>query len=282
MTATEPPARRGPRAAAGNVPAPAPPRLIVAGATGRLGSVLIEEARRAGIPVAGGVARSGSTLPGPRGDSPIPVVPPSGLPGLLGKGDVYVSAWTKEAEIAALPVVAAAGRPAVVATTGLGPEGERSLARAARRIPIVREANFAVGAHLLARLARAIGPMPAGFDASLVELHRRGKRDHPSATACGVAAALAASGIRRWETARGRRTPGTLEIASLRAGETPGTHLLLLAGPHESLRLEHQTFDRAAFAAGVLAAARWLAPSTPRAPGLYGLADVLSPPRIER
>ncbi|EQD66849.1 dihydrodipicolinate reductase, partial [mine drainage metagenome] len=234
MITTDPSSRTGPSDPSADVDLR--PRLIVAGATGRLGTALVAEAARLGFPIVGGIGRTPSTIASVRGDGTIPILPLSGLPTLLGQGQVYLSAMTPEAEIAALPQVAQAGLPAVVATTGIGDEGNHVVRCAARTIPIVVEANFSIGAQLLFRLLRALGPLPAEYDLSLTEVHRREKRDHPSATAVAVAEALAASGVERWEEAQGRRTPGTLEIASVRAGDSPGTHTVLIAGPHESLR----------------------------------------------
>ncbi|EQD31061.1 dihydrodipicolinate reductase, partial [mine drainage metagenome] len=94
----------------------------------------------------------------------------------------------------------------------------------------------------------AIGPLPPGFELSLLEAHRRGKRDRPS----GTAAAL----LERVRSAAPEPTPD--EIVSLRAGELPGIHQIWVTGPHELLRLEHLVLDRAAFADGMLWAARRL------------------------
>lgn len=173
---------------------------------------------------------------------------PDRLPELLAGADLYLSAAPAEAERRNLPRVASAGIPAVVATTGFRPEDDAWIDEVSRRIPLLLESNFSVGVRMLARALSAVRPIPAGFDLSLIEAHRRGKRDRPSGTALELA----------------RRIPSaapdgaTVEITSLRAGELPGIHQIWITGPHELLRLEHLVLDRAAFADGMLWAARRL------------------------
>ena len=271
------------------VPDPEPrPRLVVAGGMGRLGSAIVTGARGRGFPVValiGGPARArvdrDAWEESRRGNPPI--LPCSQIGLALGGADVYIGASTPTGERTNLPAVAAHGVPAVVATTGLDGDAARVLQEVARSVPVVVDANFSVGAHLLQRLARAIGPLPPGYDLTISEYHRRGKRDRPSGTAVDLARALEGSGAPAWGPAEGRRTPGRVEIASMRGGETPGQHTLWVAGPHEMLRFEHWAFGREAFVGGILAASAWLADSRERGvlPGLYSLDDVLAlPPAV--
>jgi 4-hydroxy-tetrahydrodipicolinate reductase len=249
------------------------PRLLVAGGSGRVGQAVVVEAAAQGLAVVRlpGRAHGRTPRPSARDADSLRRALRSGLAG----ADVFVTATGPETEAVQLPVVAEAGIPAVVATTGLEPP-PAWLRRAADRVPIVLDANFSQGIQLLRRAIRAIGPLPDGFDASIVEAHRRKKPDHPSGTARTLAGELRASGYARWTEATGARQPRTVEIASLRGGETPGVHELWLAGPGELLRFEHVVLDRAAFATGMLRAARWLhARRREVRPGLYSLRDVL-------
>ncbi len=194
----------------------------------------------------------------------------------MAGADVYLSATSPAAERRSLPIVADASVPAVVATTGLGESAPAWLRACARRIPIVLDANFSLGLPILRRALRAIGPMPPGFDVSIVETHRAGKSDRPSGTALLLARDLTGSGYRRWSAAEGPRAEGTVEIASLRAGETPGVHRVEIAGPAELVRFEHIAYGRETFAAGMLVAARALAGGRRRpSPGLYRFEDLL-------
>jgi 4-hydroxy-tetrahydrodipicolinate reductase len=62
-----------------------------------------------------------------------------------------------------------------------------------------------------------------------------------------------------------------VEIHSLRAGQVPGVHTSLFAGPGEILEIVHTVNSRAAFARGALAAARFL---KGKAAGWYSMDDI--------
>jgi 4-hydroxy-tetrahydrodipicolinate reductase len=250
------------------------PRIVVAGAAGRLGRAIVRSAVSHGLLVVGAVDRI--PVPAQGGSPRIDRATPRELARLLDGADVFLSATTAAAERANLPIVARASVPSVVATTGIGPPVPAWLRSCARRIPIVLDSNFSIGMGILRAAVRSIGPLPEGFDVSIVEAHRREKADHPSGTARGLSEDLARSGLTGWEEARGRRTPGRVEIASLRGSETPGIHVVQIAGPSELVRFEHLVYGREAFSEGMIRAAEWLNASRgERAPGLYSLKDVL-------
>ena len=70
----------------------------------------------------------------------------------------------------------------------------------------------------------------------------------------------------------GVRNDGAIGFASLRGGTVVGEHEVILAGPGERIVLAHVAEDRAIFAQGAIAAARW---GQGKKPGLYAMADVL-------
>jgi 4-hydroxy-tetrahydrodipicolinate reductase len=251
------------------------PRLIIAGAGGRLGRAVVNIAVSQGFPIVAAVDR----LASPRTGTMPEVQRISGprLADLLGEADVFATATTPAAERANLPIVARSGVAAVVATTGIGTPSPAWLRACGRRIPIAMDSNFSLGMAILRRAVRSIGPLPDGFDVSIVEAHRREKSDHPSGTARTIVADLSSSGVRGWHEAIGERTSGQVEIASLRGGETPGVHAVQIAGRSELLRFEHVAFGREAFAEGMLLAAQWLFERRRRLrPGFYTLDDALS------
>ncbi len=58
----------------------------------------------------------------------------------------------------------------------------------------------------------------------------------------------------------------------MRGGDLVGEHTVLFCGTGERIEIAHKSTSRANYADGSLRAARFLAG---RAPGLYGMADVL-------
>ena len=143
--------------------------------------------------------------------------------------------------------------------------------------------NLSLGAALFARLVETAAGWYAragGFEPSIVEWHRRGKADRPSGTARALARRIAAADD-RWALVDepGDARP-VLEVAGIRAGAAPGTHLVTFDGAGEAIELRLAARDRSAYADGALAAARWLLAET-REPGLHPfdavVDDLLAP-----
>ncbi len=168
----------------------------------------------------------------------------------------------------------------VLGTTGLDAEAEAAVRMAARTIPVVWAANFSPGVTLvLAAAAMLARGLPGtDYDAEILEMHHRAKRDAPSGTALALAAAVASGrgaalqAIRARDGQTGARPQGAVGFASLRGGQVVGEHTLLFAGDGEHISLAHKALDRSIFARGAVRAALW---AHGRAPGLYGMADVL-------
>lgn len=194
--------------------------------------------------------------------------PPSGRhgPSDLGDPDLVVDASRPEAVLANLEAAVEAGaRRLIVATTGWTDDRPRveSLLRRSGAAAVAAP-NFSLGVVLFGRLVQAavelFGPLDA-FDPYLVEWHRRAKRDRPSGTAIDLARRIADRHPRL-------ASPDDLEVVSIRAGSSPGMHLVGFDAAGETVELRLTARDRSAYAAGILAAADWLE-RTPREPGLH-------------
>ena len=159
----------------------------------------------------------------------------------------------------------------VLATTGWMDEREAvdAALRAAGASAVVAS-NFSLGVALFGRLVEVASELFGavdGFDPYLVEWHRRGKADRPSGTALDL-------GRRMVGRHPAIGTLDDLEVASIRAGASPGMHLVGFDATGETVELRLTARDRSAYAAGVLAAADWLA-RAPRAPGIHGFDPVI-------
>jgi len=156
--------------------------------------------------------------------------------------------------------------PVVCGTTGwYGRLAEVRSAVEASKSALVYAPNFSLGVQFLLRAAREIGGALAKrteFDAYVVDVHHRAKKDAPSGTAGALQQVLRAADSTR-----------DYPITSIRSGEVPGTHELHVEGPGESLIFQHVARDRTIFAAGALTAARWLL-ERPRQ-GVFTLEQVL-------
>jgi 4-hydroxy-tetrahydrodipicolinate reductase len=125
-------------------------------------------------------------------------------------------------------------------------------------------ANYSLGVALFARLVDAatdlFGSLEA-FDPYLVEWHRRSKADRPSGTALELGRRIVDHHPRLTDVS-------DLETVSIRAGASPGMHLVGFDAVGETVELRITARDRAAYAAGVLASAAWLR-RAPRAAGIH-------------
>jgi 4-hydroxy-tetrahydrodipicolinate reductase len=262
-------------------------RLIVAGASGRMGRTLIKAiAETAGVSLAGALEDARSPLVGQDsgvlaglGANGIPVV--SDAKALAGKADGIIDFTVPQATVALAALAAQSGIVHVIGTTGLGPGDEAKIKAAARSAAIVKSGNMSLGVNLLVALAKRVAKtLDQDFDVEIVEMHHNKKVDAPSGTALmlGLAAAegrgidLGKHSVRGRNGQVGARKRGDIGFASLRGGSVVGEHGVIFAGPAERLELWHKAEDRTIFANGALKAALW---ARGRKPGLYSMADVL-------
>jgi 4-hydroxy-tetrahydrodipicolinate reductase len=218
-----------------------------------------------------GAAATGAGWP-----APTLVGRPTALRGPAPRAAVVIDASRGDVVLANLEHALAAGNSAfVLAATGW--DGEvptvRSRLLDAGAAAVVAP-NLSLGAALFLRLAgTAAGWYAAagGFEPSIVEWHRRGKLDRPSGTARSIARRIVAADP-RWSAPDEPRDDAadrpSLEVAGIRAGAAPGTHLVTFDGAGESIELRLTARDRSAYAEGALAAARWLVAQR-REPGLH-------------
>lgn len=254
-----------------------PLRIALAGASGRMGGELVRllgaEPERYRLVAAW--VRSGSAAAG-RDSGELAGTAPTGIPcsdvgTATGGLDVVIDFSAPDACGAVASAAAARHAALVCGTTGLGAGAAAALAAAANTVPVLAAENFSLGIAVLAELAElARRRLGRAFDAGILEVHHRGKRDAPSGTALMLGRRLENPQPSPRRGARGSDAPG---YAVLRGGGVIGDHTVFFLGSHERLELTHRAGDRAVFAAGALAAAVWLAA---RAPGRYSLGDLLA------
>ena len=259
-------------------------KLCVAGAAGRMGNAVIQEATVKGHHIIGAVEAIGNPCVGRSlselgiCNSDTRIVGADRIREAVSDADVYVTFTAPAAETQNIPAVAALGKRIVLGTTGFTEEQSRQLREAVQgKVPAVFSPNFSVGVNILFKLAQALKAFPQEYTFSISEIHHIGKKDAPSGTAKKLAQIIAETrGYSR--TVYGRegispRQPDELEVTALRAGGVPGIHDLIVAGPHEMLRIEHTAFSRSVFAQGAVYAAEWVSRQTQ--PRIFSMEDVL-------
>lgn len=177
-------------------------------------------------------------------------------------------------------ICARRGIPLVIGTTGHSEAERKRILACTRDIPIVWAGNYSIGVNLLFHLTEcAARVLDEGYQAEIMEIHHRHKKDAPSGTALDLAAAIEAApgfaeATRRCgrEGNTGARPDGEIGLHALRGGEVVGEHTVFFFGEHDRIELTHRASDRRIFATGAYRAARWAANQVP---GLYSMRDVL-------
>lgn len=259
-------------------------KIGVLGCNGRMGRAVVRAVvERADAIVSGGTARNGAgqDVGAMAGLEPLGIKVASDAETVFAACDAVIDFTLPQATAGHANLAATTGTAYVVGTTGLGGAEQAAIDEAAKFVPVVQAANFSLGVNLLASLVRqAARALDEEFDIEIAEMHHRHKLDAPSGTALMLGRAAAEGrGVTLDEVAdRGRdghtgaRTPGHIGFAALRGGDVAGDHTVMFAGPQERLELTHRAGDRMIFARGAVRAALW---AKGRAPGLYGMTDVL-------
>lgn len=232
-----------------------PCRLLIHGASGRIGQILLRLAsERTDLQVAAAVSQQ----VGQRVIDGVPQFSARELPGVPAF-DVAIDFSRNEGFDGILDLCRQRGAALVSGTTGLDDLQRAAIVDAGARIPILWASNFSLGIAVLTDLVERAARALPGWDCDIVEAHHNRKLDAPSGTALTLGAAIANAGAHP-------------RYASLRAGDIVGEHTVQFATAGERIELVHRAGSRDIFARGALHAATRLAG---RAPGVYRLGDLL-------
>jgi 4-hydroxy-tetrahydrodipicolinate reductase len=148
-----------------------------------------------------------------------------------------------------------------------------------KAIPILLAPNFSVGVNLLFWLTKkAAAILSPEYDAEIVEMHHRLKKDSPSGTAKRLGEIISEARDQKHSVQHGRvgivgpRPENEIGMHAVRGGDIVGEHIIYFAGAGERLELTHRASSRETFARGALRAADWL---IGKPVGWYEMADVL-------
>ena len=270
-----------------SAPTPATPlRIAIAGASGRMGRMLIEavldapDCALAGALDVPGHAQLGQDAGAFLGRA-AGVRISDDLDAVLDASEVLIDFTRPEATLAHLHACAGRGVALVIGTTGFSAGQKAEIGAAAQRTPVFLAPNMSVGVNVVLRLLeQAAKAFSHGYDIEIIEAHHRNKVDAPSGTALqmgevvakALGRQLADNAVFGRQGVTGVRDPSTIGFATVRGGDIIGDHTVLFAGIGERIEITHRSSSRATYAQGSLRAARFLARS---APGLYDMNDVL-------
>ena len=243
-------------------------KLAIAGAAGRMGRALIEAAAadsELSVVCAFDAAAAGEQV------GKVRIVSD---PAAVAQADVVLDFTRPEGTLALLKHAKAM----VIGTTGFTEEDKERIAQAAKRIPIVLAANFAVGVNTVYKLAEtAARILGDDYDVEIVEAHHRHKVDAPSGTALQLGEIIAGA-LNKKDFVFGRkgvigeRQKKQIGFHAIRGGDIVGEHTVIFAGAGERVEVTVRSQSRVTYANGALRAAKWL---KGRPPALYAMTDVL-------
>jgi 4-hydroxy-tetrahydrodipicolinate reductase len=262
-------------------------KIAVAGASGRMGRMLIEAVLNADdASLAGALDVAGSPAIGT--DAAAFLGKPAGVPieSDLGKGladaQFLIDFTRPEGTLKHLEYCAAHGIKMIIGTTGFDEAGKAAIAEAARKIAIVFAPNMSVGVNVTLKLLEmAAQSFSHGYDIEIIEAHHRHKVDAPSGTAIKMGEVIAGAlgrdlkdvAVYAREGVTGERDPSSIGFATIRGGDIVGDHTVLFAGIGERIEITHKSSSRVSYATGSLRAARFL---QDKQTGLYDMYDVLN------
>ena len=263
-----------------------PLRVCIAGASGRMGHMLIEAVLATDDCVLSGAL----DMPGHPSigtDATAFMGRESGVrvaadlrEGLQGR-DVLIDFTRPEGTLAHVAACRSLGVKVVIGTTGLTDAHKSTIADAAADIAIMLAPNMSVGVNVTLRLLQmAAQSLATGYDIEIIEAHHRHKVDAPSGTALKMGEVIAAAtgrtlaecAVYAREGVTGERDPSTIGFSAIRGGDIVGDHTVLFAGIGERIEITHKSSSRVSYAQGSLRAARFL---RNKPTGLFDMFDVL-------
>ena len=262
-------------------------RLAIAGASGRMGQMLIEAVKNSGDCKLGGaldvasspsVGTDASAFSGHASG----VLIQSDIREGLKNASVLIDFTRPEGTMAHVAACREMGVKLVIGTTGFSDAQKAEIAAASKDVAIVMAPNMSVGVNVTLKLLEmAAKALSSGYDIEIIETHHRHKIDAPSGTALKMGEVVAKAlgrdlkghAVFSREGITGARDPSAIGFSAIRGGDIVGDHTVMFAGIGERIEITHKSSTREGYAEGALRAARFLAD---KKTGLFDMFDVLN------
>ena len=262
-------------------------RITVAGASGRMGQMLIEAIKAADdCELAGALDLATSPAIGTDASAFLGQLSGVHITADLALGlqnaHTLIDFTRPEGTLAHLQVCRQLGVNVVIGTTGFSDAQKAEIALIAQDIAIVMAPNMSVGVNVTLKLLEmAAKALSTGYDIEIIEAHHRHKVDAPSGTALKMGEVIADAlgrdlkdcAVYAREGVTGERDPSSIGFATIRGGDIVGDHTVLFAGIGERIEISHKSSSRATYAQGSLRAVRFL---SSQKTGLFDMFDVLN------
>ena len=261
-------------------------KIAIAGATGRMGKMLIEAVLNSpDAQLVGALEHDSCPLIGEDVGAFLGkktgVAITADITKALSDAEFLIDFTRPEGTMAHLAVAQKTGSKMIIGTTGLSPEQIDGLKKASANLAIVFAPNMSVGVNATFKLLEIAAKMlNEGYDIEIIEAHHRHKVDAPSGTALRMGEVIADAlgeklddvAVYAREGHTGERKAGSIGFATIRGGDIVGDHTVLFAGEGERIEISHKSSSRQSYAQGSLRAARYL---QNQSSGLHDMQDVL-------
>ena len=198
------------------------------------------------------------------------------------KSNVIIDFTVPKCTLEILKIASKLKKRVVIGTTGFSKKEENLIKNFSKKIPILKAGNMSLGVNLLMYLTEiASKALGNNFLSKIYEVHHKHKIDYPSGTALMLGKGIADGKNKNFYNLIGKKYlnkksfpySNKINFNSIRKGEVIGEHEVRFSSGKEIIKLNHESFDRALYSEGALAAADWL---MSKKAGLYSMRDLLN------
>ncbi len=198
------------------------------------------------------------------------------------KANVIIDFTVPNCTLEILKIAAKQKKRVVIGTTGFTKKEEKIIKNFSSKIPILKAGNMSLGVNLLMYLTEiASKSLGSNFLSKVYEVHHKHKIDYPSGTALMLGKGIADGKNKNFYSLIGKKYLNRksfpyskkINFNSVRKGEVIGEHEVSFSSGKETVKLNHESFDRALYSEGALIAAAWL---MSKKVGLYSMRDLLN------
>jgi 4-hydroxy-tetrahydrodipicolinate reductase len=200
----------------------------------------------------------------------------------FSKTDIIIDFTVPKCTLDILKIATKLKKRVVIGTTGFTQKEEAQIKKYSKKIPILKAGNMSLGVNLLMYLTEvASKSLNDDYLSKIFEIHHKHKKDYPSGTALMLGKGIAEGKNKNFQNLIGKKFLNKksfpfgkkINFNSIRKSEIIGEHEVTFSSGKETIKLNHEAFDRALYSDGALTAAKWL---ISKKPGLYSMRDLLN------
>ena len=198
------------------------------------------------------------------------------------KASVIIDFTVPRCTLEVLKIAVKERKKVIIGTTGFTKKQEQMIKNFSKKIPILKAGNMSLGVNLLMYLTEiASKSLGKKFLSKVYEVHHKNKIDYPSGTALMLGEGIAKGKKTNLYKLIGKKFLNKksfpygkkINFNSVRTGSVVGEHEVTFSSGKEIIKLNHESFDRALYSEGALAAAKWI---LNKKPGLYSMRNLLN------